>query len=226
MPSPTRPELLLFDVNETLLDLSKLRQAINQEFASEFAFKQWFGLLLQYSLVDTVTGAYHDFGQIGDAALLMLSQALGQAAPALARRQELLALLAELPPHPDVVPGLAALRRAGYRLATLTNSPPATQRRQLAYAGLSEFFEQQLSIDAGQRYKPHPATYQAACQQLGVAPAAALLVAAHGWDVAGALRAGLGAAFVARPGQAAYPLAPAPTYTAATLEALAAQLGG
>ena len=225
MPSPTRPELLLFDVNETLLDLSKLRRAINEEFSSEAAFTQWFGLLLQYSLVETVTDSYHDFKQLGDAALTMLAQTLGQPARPAARRQALLALLTELPPHPDVQPGLAALREAGFRLATLTNSPDATQQKQLAYAGLTELFEQTLSVDEVRRYKPHPAPYRAACQRLGVAPAATLLVAAHGWDVAGALRAGLPAAFVARPGQAAYPLA-APTHTAPTLLALARQLAG
>jgi len=226
MPNPTRPELLLFDVNETLLDLSKPRQAINQEFGAESAFTQWFGLLLQYSLVETVTGTYHDFGQIGGAALTMLAQALGQPARPAARQHELLALLTELPPHPDVRPGLEALRQAGFRLATLTNSPGPTLRQQLAYAGLGDLFEQALSIDEQQRYKPHPATYHAACQRLGVAPAATLLVASHGWDVAGALRAGLAAAFIARPGQAVYPLAEAPTYTAPTLVALARQLAG
>jgi len=87
-------------------------------------------------------------------------------------------------------------------------------------------FEQALSIDEQRRYKPHPATYHAACQRLGVAPAATLLVAAHGWDVAGALRAGLAAAFIARPSQAVYPLAEAPTYTAPALVALAQQLAG
>jgi len=224
MPSPNRPQVLLFDVNETLLDLSPLRQAINQEFGFEFAFTQWFGLLLQYSLVETVTGSYHDFRELGGAALTMLAQALGQPARPAARQHELLAVLAELPPHPDVSPGLEALRQAGFRLATLTNSPGATLQKQLAHAGLAHFFEQALSIDEGQRYKPHPATYHTACQRLGIAPADTLLVAAHGWDVAGALRAGLAAAFVARPGQAEFPLGPPPTYTAPTLVDLAHQL--
>ncbi|MBT9392629.1 haloacid dehalogenase type II [Hymenobacter sp. NST-14] len=225
MPALPRPELLLFDVNETLLDLDKLRRALNQEFGSESAFRQWFALLLQYALVDTTTAHYHDFGQIGDAALDMLAQTLGQEARPAARKKELLELMRELPPHPDVVPGLTALREAGFRLATLTNSPPATLGQQLQYAGLTNFFEHLGSIDAVQRYKPHPATYLTTCRELGVAPAEAMLVAAHGWDTAGAQLAGLQAAFIARPGQPVYPLAPAPTLTADTLEDLAKQLG-
>ena len=226
LSAPARPKLLIFDVNETLLDLGKLQRAVNQEFQSEFAFKQWFSLLLQYSLVDTVTGHYHDFPVIGSAGLDMLAQALGQPARDAARKQELLGLLAELPPHPDVVPALTALQRAGFRMVTLTNSPGPTVQKQMAYAQLTPFFEQLLSIDAQRRYKPHPDTYAAACRQLQVAPADAMLLAAHGWDIAGARHAGLQAAFIARPGQQQYPLAPAPALVGSTLEAVAQQLIG
>ncbi|NVO33406.1 haloacid dehalogenase type II [Hymenobacter lapidiphilus] len=221
-----RPKLLIFDVNETLLDLSKLQQAVNQEFKSETAFKQWFALLLQYSLVDTVTGNYHSFGQIGDAALDMLAQAMGQPARLAPRKKEILTLITELPPHPDIIPGLTALQKAGFRMVTLTNSPDATVQKQMAYAGLSGFFEQLFSIDSLKRYKPHPETYHSSCQQLKVAPAQAMLIAAHGWDTAGAQLAGLQAAFISRPGQQVYPLAPAPTLTGPTLPDIARQLIG
>lgn len=224
--SLNRPQLLIFDVNETMLDLSKLQQAVNQEFKSETAFKQWFALLLQYSLVDTVTGNYHNFGQIGDAALDMLAQALGQPARPAARKKEILTLITELPPHPDIIPGLTALQKAGFRMVTLTNSPDATVQKQMAYAGLTGFFEQLLSIDTFRRYKPHPETYHGTCKQLKVAPAQAMLVAAHGWDTAGAQLAGLQAAFIARPGQQVYPLAPAPTLNGPTLPDIARQLIG
>lgn len=223
---PSRPNLLIFDVNETLLDLSKLQQAINTEFKSEFAFKQWFSLLLQYSLVDTVTEEYHDFSAIGDAGLDMLAQALGQPARPATRKKELLGLMAELPPHPDVVPGLTALQGAGFRMVTLTNSTASVGKKQMAYAGLTDFFERLLSIDDLKRYKPHPKTYATTCEQLKVAPNEAMLLAAHGWDVAGARRAGLQAALILRPGQQQYPLAPAPTLVGPTLPALARQLIG
>ncbi|RZK23184.1 MAG: haloacid dehalogenase type II, partial [Hymenobacter sp.] len=77
-------------------------------------------------MVDTITENYHPFGQIGEAGLDMLAQALGQPARSASRKKELLALLAELPPHPDVVAGLTTLQTAGFRMITLTNSPDAT----------------------------------------------------------------------------------------------------
>ncbi|MGI4887306.1 MAG: haloacid dehalogenase type II [Janthinobacterium lividum] len=221
---PRRPQVILFDVNETLLDMGPLKLAVNAALGSPAAFNQWFGLLLQHSLVATVTDQYFTFGAIADAALDMAAHML-QAKPLThADKHDLTARLTQLPPHPDVPAGLRQLRAAGYRLVAFTNSTAAALAEQLRYADLTEYFEQQLSVDAVRRYKPHPDTYRYALEQTGVGPADALLVAAHGWDVAGALAAGLDAAFLARPGQTLYPLAPPPTYQAPTLTALAEQL--
>jgi len=219
-----RPQVILFDVNETLLDMGPLKLAVNAAFGNKAAFNQWFGLLLQHSLVATVTDSYFAFATIADAALDMTAQMLQERPLTHAEKQALTARLVQLPPHPDVPEGLRQLRAAGYRLAAFTNSTAAVLAEQLRYAGLTEYFNQQLSVDVVRRYKPHPDTYRYAIEEAGVAPAEALLVAAHGWDVAGALAAGLGAAFLARPGQTLYPLAPLPTYQAPTLTALAEQL--
>jgi 2-haloacid dehalogenase len=219
-----RPEVIFFDVNETLLDMRPLKQAVNAAFKSEAAFNQWFGLLLQHALVATVTDEYFNFGTLADAALDMTAHMLQTKPLTHAEKHALTALLQKLPAHPDVPAGLDQLRAAGYRLVALTNSPPATLAAQLQYAGLADYFELALSVEAVRRYKPHPDTYRYALGQAGVAPAQAMLVAAHGWDIAGALHAGLLAGFVARPGQTLYPLAPLPTCQAPTLAELAAQL--
>ena len=105
-----------------------------------------------------------------------------------------------LPPHPDVVPALTRLQDAGFRMATFTNSAPAVLKAQLVHAGLSDFFERQLSVDAVGLFKPAPETYHYAAEQMGAAIGNIRLVAAHDWDVTGAIRAGGKAAFVARKG--------------------------
>ena len=220
-----RPQVIFFDVNETLLDMGPLKAAVNAAFESPAAFSQWFGLLLQHALVATVTDEYFNFGTLADAALDMTANMLAAKPLTHGQKHDLTALLTQLPPHADVPAALQRLRAAGYRLVALTNSPPATLAAQLAHAGLAEYFEQALSIEAVRRYKPHPDTYHYAAKQAGVLPAQAMLVAAHGWDVAGALHAGLLAGFVARPGQTLYPLAPPPTCQAPTLPELAVQLG-
>lgn len=223
-PPAASPLVVLCDVNETLLDMRPLKRAVVKAFGSPHAFQQWFGLVQQYALVDTVGGTYHDFGLIGDAALDMAAAMLEEKPLKPAKKREILALLTELPPHPDVADGLRCLLDAGFRLAAFTQASQPTLDAQLRYAGLIGYFEQGISVADIGRFKPHPATYRYAAGRMGVAPAQAMLLAAHGWDVAGALRAGLRAGFVARPGQARYPLAPPPTYEAPTLLALARQL--
>jgi 2-haloacid dehalogenase len=102
------------------------------------------------------------------------------------------------------------LHDAGLRLAALTNSAPAAAETQLSNAGLKEFFEQIISVDAVKRYKPAPEPYRWAAERLGVHIGDMRLVAAHDWDVAGAMTAGCKAAFVARPGMVLNPLMPRP----------------
>jgi 2-haloacid dehalogenase len=227
VPTPLpfrRPQVILFDVNETLLDMSSVKLAVNSAFSNKAAFTIWFGLLLQHSLVATVTDSYFAFGTIADAALDMTASKLEEKPLTLVEKHDITSLMSKLPPHPDVPAGLRQLREAGYRLIAFTNSPPATLAEQLRYAELTDYFEQQLSVDAVRRYKPHPDTYTYATQQAGVAPADAMLVAAHGWDIAGALHAGLTAGFIDRPSQGLYPLAPLPSCQAPTLIELAKQL--
>lgn len=71
-----KPAVILFDVNETQLDMTDVKKKVNKALDSKRGFKLWFALLLQYSLVDTVTGKYHDFGAIAGATLQMAATAL------------------------------------------------------------------------------------------------------------------------------------------------------
>ena len=85
-------------------------------------------------------------------------------------------------------------------LATLTNAPLTTLTVQLKYAKLTEYFEATLSIDTIKKYKPAVETYTWATKKLFVNVTDAILVAAHGWDIASALQAGTQAAFIEREG--------------------------
>ncbi|HWP61917.1 MAG TPA: haloacid dehalogenase type II [Candidatus Binatia bacterium] len=199
----------VFDVNETLLDLRALDPVFERYFGRADLRRAWFGQLLQSALVSTVTGPYVDFGRIGRAALEMVAAREGIELRAEAV-EAVMAGMRELPPHPDVAPALSRLRAAGFRLASLTNSVRAVAEAQLTNAGLAGSFEAILSADEAGRLKPAPEPYRYAAERLGVPIDEIRLVAAHAWDVAGALRAGAAAAFVARPGMVLDPLAPVP----------------
>ncbi|HLL98695.1 MAG TPA: haloacid dehalogenase type II [Rubrobacteraceae bacterium] len=199
----------VFDVNETLLDLGALDPHFERLFGDAGVRRAWFLQLLQSALVATVTGAYSDFGTIGGAALDMVAEREGVDLSE-EERQRILGGMRELPPHPEVAGSLDRLRDAGLRLATLTNSTQQVAEAQMESSGLHGYFEQILSADAIKRLKPAPEPYRMAAESLGVEIGQVRLVAAHSWDVAGALRAGCAAAFVARQGMVLDPLVERP----------------
>jgi 2-haloacid dehalogenase len=210
----------VFDVNETLLDLGALDPHFERAFGDAAVRRAWFSQLLQSAFLATITGAYSDFGTIGGAALEMVAEREGVDLSD-EDKQEILGGMRELPPHPEVVESLALLRDAGLRLATLTNSAQQVAEAQMDNSGLREYFEQILSADTVGRLKPAPEPYGMAAQSLGVEVERIRLVAAHAWDVAGALRAGCAAAFVARPGMVLDPLVERPDVVGADLREVA-----
>jgi 2-haloacid dehalogenase len=199
----------VFDVNETLLDLGALDPHFERVYGDAGVRRSWFLQLLQSALVATVTGVYSDFGTIGAAALEMVAEREGVYLSE-EDKQEILGGMRELPPHPEVAKSLERLREAGLRTATLTNSTREVAEAQMENSGLRGYFEQILSADAVKRLKPAPEPYMMAAESLGVEIGQVRLVAAHSWDVAGALRAGCAAAFVARPGMVLDPLVERP----------------
>ena len=203
-----RPRVIFFDVNETLLDLTPVKGGVGEALGGRPELATlWFTTLLQYSLVTTVAEKYLDFGEIGAACLRMVAENQGIVLSETEAR-EAVAPMRSLPPHPDVIPALGRLRDAGYRLVTLTNSSKAAVADQMKHAKLTEFFEALLSVEDVGKYKPHADVYRWAARRVGADVSECLLVAAHGWDVAGAAWAGMRTAFVARPGQQLFPLGP------------------
>ncbi|MDZ4767609.1 MAG: haloacid dehalogenase type II [Chloroflexota bacterium] len=215
--------VLAFDVNETLLDLKALDPHFERIFGDKAVRVAWFGQFIQSALVATVTDAYTPFGQIGMAALEMTAARRGISLDP-ADKQMIGQTLSSLPPHPEVRAHLQRLHDAGFRIAALTNSTVAVAEAQLTHAGLRDLFELVLSGDEVQRLKPAPEPYHMTAQRMGVAVQQVRLVAAHAWDIAGALRAGCVAAFIARPGAVLDPLAPRPDIVGNDLEAVTDQI--
>ena len=220
-----QPTVIVFDVNETLLNMRTVKKKVNALLACKQGFRIWFGLLLQYSLVDTVTRSYHDFSLVAGATLHMAAHSFGTTVSD-EEEKAILNAMKELAPYEEVEDGLARLVQAGYRLVAFTNSPTATLQYQLQATGLAKYFEAAISVDEFRHYKPDNEVYGKAMAKVNVPPQQAMMVAAHGWDIAGALKAGMQAAFIQRKGQSLYPLAPAPQLIVKNIKALASQLIG
>ena len=221
-----RPSVLVFDVNETLIDIVALEPHFERMFGDRQVLREWFGQLVMYSMAVTLSGNYIDFFSLGQAVLRMTAdvhrvpitdddvRALGTG-------------MATMPAHPDVADGLRALSDQGYRLVTLTNSPPSPNApTPLEHAGLAGHFERQFSVDPSRVYKPSVQLYDDVAAELGVPPSACMMVAAHVWDLIGAQAAGYSGALITRPGNAPLPAPdlPQPTVVAADLMELAQRL--
>jgi 2-haloacid dehalogenase len=218
--------VLAFDVNETLLDLRALDPHFERVFGDASLRPLWFGQMLQLAFVGIATGEYADFTTSQHAALRMLAARRGVDLAA-DDADAIVGQMSRLPAHPDVEPALDRLRGAGYRLATLTNSVAPVAEAQLEHAGIRGYFERVLSADAVRRLKPAPDPYLMAAEELGVAGGELCLVAAHPWDVSGALAAGCRAAFIGRGGIVPSPIGKQPEIVAGDLTGLAdALLGG
>lgn len=194
-----RPEVLVFDVNETLLDVSFLAPDFEDVFGTAGAMGEWFARLLHGSLVANHLDDYRPFGVIGVEALMLVAR---RRAVELDEETatEIVTRLAMCPVHRDVIPALERVLDAGYRTAALTNSSTKAANVQIENAGLHTFIQRVISVEEVGRFKPDAAVYRHAAETMDVEVGRTMLVAAHDWDVAGAMRAGAKGAFVNRPG--------------------------
>lgn len=215
--------ILVFDVNETLLDMHALQPFFVDHFGDGAVLKEWFAHTLLYSQTATLADSYRDFSAIARFALEMTARIhavqLSDAAVKL-----LFDAMRTLPVHPDVPSALHRLHDHGFRLFTLTNSAPQIQQAQMEAAGLTAVFERLFSVDFVGKFKPHPAPYRYVTDQLGVRPGELTMIAAHPWDLMGARSAGCKVAFVERTQTAWFHLTPKPGISGPTLAEIAMQL--
>ena len=209
-------KVIAFDVNETLLDLRALDPHFEALFGSAALRPQWFGQMLQLAFVGGLTGSYVDFGTAQRGALKMLGARQGTEIDD-AAAAEMVDRMRSLPPHPEVADALTRLTRTSLQVVALTNSTADVAADQLANAGIRDLFDRALSADTVRALKPAPEAYELVARECDVPLSEVRLVAAHAWDVSGALAAGAQAAFVARPGMMLSPLGPQPDIVGADL---------
>jgi 2-haloacid dehalogenase len=226
MSDASEGPVLVFDVNETLIDIDSLALTFERIFGDRAVLRTWFGELVLYSMTVTLAGCYADFFTLGGSVLRMVGDIRGVDVTE-DDVEALGAAMRTMPAHPDVEPGLQRLRDLGYRLVTLTNSPTRpNSSTPLDNAGLSGFFERQFSVHTERTFKPAALLYRNVAAELGVPTSACTLVAAHCWDTIGAQGAGMRGALITRPGNAPLVAAgvPRPDVVATDLLDLAGQL--
>ena len=221
MPAPS---VVVFDVNETLSDMGPMSRRFQEVGAAQHTARTWFASVLRDGFALAAAGSFQPFGRVAEGQLRVvlsdspLSCTLDEAV------EHVMGGFADLPVHPDVPGGVQALAARGARLVTLTNGSVKVTTRLLTNAGIADRFEHLLSVDDAGVWKPAAGAYAHAARVCGTDPADMLLVAVHPWDVDGARRAGLRAAWLNRQGLPYPDYFSAPDHTVTDLGQLAAVL--
>ena len=215
--------LIVFDVNETLLDLTTMEPTFERIFGEKSAMRLWFANLIMYSAALTVAGCYVPFTDIGAAVMKMLADTRGIKIDD-KDKKELTEKFSTMPPYPEVPPALRKLRNAGFRLFTLTDNLLEVQSRQLEHGGIVDLFERRFSADGVKHHKPSREAYAHVEKELGAKPSQFCLIACHTWDTLGAVAAGWEAALIRRVGNDVLGIGPQPQIVGDSLNDVADQL--
>jgi 2-haloacid dehalogenase len=215
--------LIVFDVNETLLDLGTMEPTFERIFGERSAMRLWFANLILYSAALTVAGVYVPFTDIGAAVLKMLANTRGIKIND-NDKKELTDKFSTMPPYAEVPAALRKLRNAGFRLFCLTDNLLEVQTRQLTHGGIVDLFERRFSADGVKHHKPSRQAYGYVEKELGVKPSELCMIACHTWDTLGAVAAGWQAALIKRIGNDVLDVGPQPQIVGNDLNEVADQL--
>lgn len=191
------PQAIVFDVNETLVDLSRLQLIFDDLKMPPHSLEWWFAILLRDGMALAASGDYGSFASLAGVALDEIMSANGRDTPPGASAR-ILAQFAELDVHPDVTPAFQRLAKVGLPILALTNGREFITRDLLERAALTSFVSHVYSVEAVQLWKPRVEAYRYIANEVGVEPPDLAMVAAHPWDLHGASSAGFITAWVNR----------------------------
>lgn len=215
-------KVLLFDIYGTLLNMGDIKRKVNRLLDTKRGYIIWSEMLLHYSLVDNAT-QFHPFTDIASAAMKMAAKELGIQTTT-GDFEEVMEALKHLPIHENVQEGLSALHDQDLRLWAMSNFSSDIVRERMERTGLVSYFDNIISAEDIKKYKPGHEAYQYACRVSETPAGEILLITSHGWDICGAMHAGMKTAYIERGGEVLYPLSPEPDFKAKDLTDLARQL--
>ncbi|MFT7007699.1 MAG: 2-haloacid dehalogenase [Colwellia sp.] len=215
--------IILFDINETVLNLSTLKPKFKAVFGDESVMGTWFSMLLHSSTVCIMTGVKTDFATLAATMLDSIAARMNIKLDE-TMRGDILSGFASLPPHNDIKKALAQLKSAGFRTVAFSNSSLNLISTQMKNAGLMEYFDDIISVEATGSFKPDPNVYKFAANQLNQPLESLRLVATHDWDTHGALSVGMRAAYINRSAAIYHPLYRQPDIYATTMEDIVNQI--
>lgn len=181
-----RPNVVLFDVLETLINLDPLAARMEAVGQPATILQPWFLRFQRDAMALTLAGDTAPFEALARESLRTETKYT------LSERdiEYVIEGFSTLPTFDDAAPALKKLSEAGVSVGCLTVNNPDKTRRFLEGAGLSGLVDHVVTSQDAGIWKPHPEIYRFAAKRLGTPIERLALVAAHAWDCHGAKRAG------------------------------------
>ena len=221
-----QPSLIVFDVNETLSDMTPLEQRFEEAGLAAHDAATWFATMLRDGFALTVAGGNPPFAEVARESLRISMTGRVPDSAIDKAISTVLEGIGALEVHGDVVAGVTALHEQGRRLVTLSNGATTVAAGLFEGAGIAPLFETLLSVEDAPRWKPAREAYEHALTACAIDdPADAMLVATHPWDIDGAHRAGLRTAWIRRADEYYPAYFSRPDVVASSVVDLARQLG-
>jgi len=165
--------------------------------------------LLRDAFALSASGVFHTFPDIAKGTLAVLLHSLGREADE-TMLKEILGVFPQLPAHSDVKPALEQVRHSDCQAVLLSNGSRANTEKLVGDNGIEHLVDDIISVDDFNIWKPQTELYRQAALKHSCAPENALLIAAHAWDVHGAIRAGFHGIWIQRHESLYHPLMGSP----------------
>jgi len=171
---------VVFDANSIIPEVEKVFPGKGAEFA-----RMWRGKQFEYGFLRSITNRHTDFFKVTEDALAYTAKAMKLDLPPGTQKQLLNAYL-NLKPWPDAIDALRKLKASGVRVITISNFSQKILRSNADGAGITDLFDELLSTEVNETYKPEPRAYELGMQRLNLKKEEILFAAFGGWDAYGA----------------------------------------
>jgi 2-haloacid dehalogenase len=191
----------VFDAYGTLFDFASAARNCRDVPAEKMTLLTtlWRDKQLQYTWLRAVQGLHADFWQVTGDALDYTLETLALDKPGL--RERLMQLYLELETLPEVTETLTALKRAGMRMAILSNGSPKMLDAAVKASKLDALLDAVLSVEDAGVFKPHRKVYQLAVDRLAMRADAIVFLSSNAWDAYAAKAFGMQVVWCNRYGQ-------------------------
>jgi 2-haloacid dehalogenase len=181
----------LFDVHSAVGKYIERLGDVSEQVSNIWRTKQ-----LEYTWLRSLMKKHADFWQVTQDALDYALAVFNIKDKQL--RNDLINAYLELDCYPEVPDTLQKLKDSGQQIAILSNGSPAMLEAVVKSSGLEDLVEIILSVEMVGIFKPDPAVYQLAVNQLGVTAAEIVFMSSNAWDAVGATAFGLRVAWINR----------------------------